>query len=368
MAEQHRVWEDWARADPYWAILSDPDRKGGKWELEEFYRSGVEEVARVLGQIDERQLEVARGRCLDFGCGAGRLSQALAEKFERVDGVDISETMIRLANERNRYGERCTFHLNTRPDLSLFGNGTFDFVFTTLVLQHNPPPVAEGYIRELVRVLAPGGVAVFDMPVRLRGVKLPNGSRRAAIRMESGPRSLEPHQKATVAAQVTNTSGIDWPAGARVVLGNHWRSTGGELLVRHDGRCPMTEGLAAGGSRRLELEVTAPQQPGRYRLELDLVEDGVCWFAERGSPTAEAVVRVTSRGLSRGRAGRKQVVAEDTGDPAPFSMNALRRRRVQAAVLESGGEIVDMVPHQTGGPSWKTFRYYVVRREDPARP
>src|SRR5689334_495304 len=97
MVGQHRVWEDWARADPYWAILSDPTRKGGKWDLDEFYRSGVDEIGFVLRQLEARQLKVARGRALDFGCGAGRLSQALAGEFEHVDGVDISETMVRLA-------------------------------------------------------------------------------------------------------------------------------------------------------------------------------------------------------------------------------------------------------------------------------
>jgi SAM-dependent methyltransferase len=361
MLEQHRVWEDWARADPYWAILSDPDRKGGKWDVDEFYRSGVDEIRMVLGQLAARNLDLARGRCLDFGCGAGRLSQALAEEFEHVDGVDISETMVRMADEHNRYGDRCTFHLNTAPDLGLFDDGTFDFVFTTIVLQHNPPDLAEGYIRELVRVLAPNGVAVFDMPVRLRGVKLRNGSRRASVEVESGPGRLQPGDQATVTARVTNISGIDWPAGARLSLGNHWLSGTGELLVRDDGRSSLGQGLAAGDSERLELVVTAPKQPGDYRLVLDLVEEGVCWFGDRGSRTAEVAAPVSKASLLRRGDRAASGPAGDEGEPEPFQMHALRRWRVKAAVTESGGEIVDMVAHQTGGPDWNTFRYFVVR-------
>jgi SAM-dependent methyltransferase len=361
MLEQHRVWEDWARADPYWAILSDPERKGGKWDVDEFYRSGVDEIGLVLGQLAERHLEVARGRCLDFGCGAGRLSQALAEEFEHVDGVDISETMIRMANEHNRHGDRCTFHLNSAPDLGLFDDGTFDFVFTTIVLQHNPPDMAEGYIRELVRVLAPNGVAVFDMTAQLRKTMLlPPGSHMAEIEIVSGPRRMEPGETATVVARVTNTSGEDWPAGTRLALGNHWLSDGGDLLVLDDGRSRVVDQVAAGDAVRLELQVTAPQRPGDHRLALDLVEELICWFGDRGSETAELPVRVQKGRFTR--EARTGPTSSDGAEPALFGMYGLARERVLAAVAESTGEAVDVVAYDVGGDEWDGFRYFIVKR------
>ena len=54
--------------------------------------------------------------------------------------------------------------LNARDDLSIFADGAFDFVFSFLVLQHMPPPLAESYLREFVRVLKPGGIGYFQMP------------------------------------------------------------------------------------------------------------------------------------------------------------------------------------------------------------
>jgi hypothetical protein len=54
--------------------------------------------------------------------------------------------------------------LNERDDLSIFADGAFDFVFSFLVLQHMPPPLAESYLREFVRVLKPGGIGYFQMP------------------------------------------------------------------------------------------------------------------------------------------------------------------------------------------------------------
>jgi SAM-dependent methyltransferase len=362
MDEQHRVWEAWAQVDPYWAILSEPHGKGGKWDLDEFFSSGREEIDLLLGQLDERHIEVNRGRCLDFGCGAGRLSQALAEKFERVDGVDISETMIELARKSNRYADRCTFHLNTEPDLSLFDDGTFDFVFTMIVLQHNTPDVAEGYIRELVRILARDGVAVFDMPSQLREAAfLPPDSHRAEIELVSAPRRLPPGETATVVARVTNASGFDWPANSRLALGNHWRSDGGDLLVLDDGRARIMDEVAAGASVERELVVTAPQRPGDHRLELDLVEELICWFGDRGSETTELPVRVQKGRFGRGP-GAPAATSSDGDEPAMFGMYGLPRERVLAAVAEGGGEVLEAVAYDIGDPEWDAFRYFVVRR------
>jgi ubiquinone/menaquinone biosynthesis C-methylase UbiE len=105
-------------------------------------------------------------KALDFGCGPGRLTQALAEHFREAHGVDIASSMIAKAQELNKYGERCIYHLNDRPDLQLFDANTFDLVYSWLVLQHMPKQLALGYIAEFARVTKPGGVMVFQIPDR----------------------------------------------------------------------------------------------------------------------------------------------------------------------------------------------------------
>ena len=65
-----------------------------------------------MRDLDARGLSVRKGRCLDFGCGIGRLTQALTEFFDVCDGVDISPTMIREAQEGNGYPDRCFFWMN----------------------------------------------------------------------------------------------------------------------------------------------------------------------------------------------------------------------------------------------------------------
>jgi SAM-dependent methyltransferase len=103
------------------------------------------------------------GRALDFGCGAGRLTQALARHFARATGIDISERMVALAREHCR-DARIDFVQNGGPDLGIFQDGTFHLVYSRITLQHIAPRYTRRYLREFVRVLAPGGVLSVQVP------------------------------------------------------------------------------------------------------------------------------------------------------------------------------------------------------------
>jgi SAM-dependent methyltransferase len=157
-------WNHFARRDPLWAILTDPIKKGGRWSPDEFFRSGQDEVARLVEQLEQNDVRLPAGRALDFGCGIGRVTAALADRFDEVVGVDVAPAMLDLARDMNAGRRRCRFVLNDRPDLSLFADGTFDFVYSKLVLQHMRPKLAAGYIGEMLRVLRPDGLLVFQLP------------------------------------------------------------------------------------------------------------------------------------------------------------------------------------------------------------
>src|SRR5215203_1642072 len=117
-----------------WAILSDPSKRGNKWGEDEFFETGKEHVDEYLALLDRASPGTGRGRALDFGCGAGRLTQALADHFQYVDGVDIAPSMIKLAQDLNRKGEAVTYHLNQRDDLQLIEDDTIDLVLSLIVL------------------------------------------------------------------------------------------------------------------------------------------------------------------------------------------------------------------------------------------
>lgn len=170
-------WEQFARRDPLWAILAVPGKRGGKWDPADFFATGRAEVAGVLTYLDGLGVKVRRGNALDFGCGVGRLTQALAATFEHAVGIDISTTMVRLARRYNQHGRRCRYIANRREDLTCLGARRFDFIYTNVVLQHMEGRLALGYVGEFLRLLAPGGVCVFQLP--FQALAWPGASIRA---------------------------------------------------------------------------------------------------------------------------------------------------------------------------------------------
>ena len=174
-------WDAFGRADPLWAILTDPQKSGGKWEWEEFFRVGEREIEEILERVAALKIEIRHGQALDFGCGVGRLTQGLCRHFEQCCGVDIAPSMLRLAGEHNRHGARCRYMLNAAADLRLFAHDTFDFIYSSLVLQHMRPRYVKRYLVEFLRVLAPGGCLVFRLPAEER--EQPDRARRLLGRL-----------------------------------------------------------------------------------------------------------------------------------------------------------------------------------------
>ncbi len=158
-----RVWDNLGRKDPLWAILTAADKRGNKWELDEFFETGRTTIADLLSHLQALGLNPPRRRALDFGCGVGRLTQPLAQYFDEVWGVDIAPSMIELAQQYNQQGEKCKFHLNETDDLIFFKEESFGFVLSLITLQHIRSEQAAKYLREFVRILEPGGVTVFQM-------------------------------------------------------------------------------------------------------------------------------------------------------------------------------------------------------------
>src|SRR5438034_9687481 len=97
-----RDWEELAELDPLWAVLSDPGRSGGRWPIDEFFATGEGEVSGALDVAANLGRPQEFEQALDFGCGLGRLTRALAGRFRRCVGGDVSPRMIVRARERNR--------------------------------------------------------------------------------------------------------------------------------------------------------------------------------------------------------------------------------------------------------------------------
>ena len=159
-----RHWDEFGRTDPFWSILTSPDKKGNRWSVEEFLQTGRTEIASLIRYLDDRGLAPNRRRALDFGCGAGRLTHALADRFDHVIGVDIAPSMIDAARRLHAAVRGIEFRVNTSTRLESIESGSMDLVYALLVLQHIPPRYVREYLAEFARVLSPGGVLVFQLP------------------------------------------------------------------------------------------------------------------------------------------------------------------------------------------------------------
>lgn len=179
-----RTWDTLGAEDPLWAVLSAPGTRGNRWNPEEFFATGRAEIEGLFDDLAARGVTVRRCRALDFGCGAGRLTQALATRFDHVDGVDIAPSMVDAARSFNRHGDRCTYHVNERADLSMFGDGVFDLIYSRITLQHIPPEFTRRYVVEFARLLSVGGVAVIHIPTGMAPL------RRAVFRIAMTKRRL----------------------------------------------------------------------------------------------------------------------------------------------------------------------------------
>ena len=158
-----RDWEEMAANDPLWAILSVSDKRFGKWDLAEFLQTGQKEVAQLMQLAAGLSLPQQRRRAIDFGCGVGRLTRALHAYFPQAVGVDISPGMLQKARDLT---PACEFR--EANDLRSFPAQFADLIYSNLVLQHQPDKESViRIIQDMFRVLAPGGLLVFQLPIAM---------------------------------------------------------------------------------------------------------------------------------------------------------------------------------------------------------
>src|ERR1700724_2669900 len=132
-------WDERARENArYYVSTGKKD-----WTDEEFFRSGEQTVSE---EILTDMINICQGkdpkqmRVLEIGCGAGRITRALAGR-------------------PNAFIDQ-----NNGKDLSILGDRVFDFAFSTIVFQHIPSyAIIESYVREVHRLLRPGALFKFQV-------------------------------------------------------------------------------------------------------------------------------------------------------------------------------------------------------------
>ncbi len=163
---ERRMREDWdarAQENAFHYIASARE----EWRVEEFFSSGKESAqGAILDDLETicQGREPKQMRVLEIGCGAGRMTRALAGIFGEVHGVDVSGEMIAQARQLLTGCENVHLHQNNGTDLSVLGDIEFDFAFSYIVFQHVPDKaIIESYVHEVYRLLRPGGLFKFQV-------------------------------------------------------------------------------------------------------------------------------------------------------------------------------------------------------------
>jgi SAM-dependent methyltransferase len=138
-----------------------------QWTDDEFFSSGettvAEEILTDLGNICQGK-RPGDMRVLEIGCGAGRVTRALARHFGEVHAVDVSGEMVRQAKEALREYPNAFIYQNNGKDLAVVPDLQFDFAFSTIVFQHIPSrQIIENYVKEVGRLLRPGALFKFQV-------------------------------------------------------------------------------------------------------------------------------------------------------------------------------------------------------------
>lgn len=163
LQEVQRAWDQLGKTAPLRSMLPS-SVCGSIRKIEEYFAFGRDQTADMMQFLSSIGVRLGSGRAVDFGCGIGRSTQALAAYFDEVHGVDIAPSILDLARSYNQHPDKCTYVLNASNDLLMFQDNSVDFVCSFGTLQHVTPPMLQKYIREFLRILRPGGVLLFNLP------------------------------------------------------------------------------------------------------------------------------------------------------------------------------------------------------------
>lgn len=153
-------WDERAREDAWFFV--DDTLDYGSPDMERFWTGGETTLDAILALVGAELRP--EDEVLDIGCGVGRLSRALAGRVAHVTGIDISAEMLALAGEHNAQLENVTWVQGDGTSLAGIADASVDACVSHVVFQHIPDPrITLGYVREMGRVLRPGGWSAFQI-------------------------------------------------------------------------------------------------------------------------------------------------------------------------------------------------------------
>jgi SAM-dependent methyltransferase len=185
-------WDARAEEDAFYFV--DNRLEYGSPDVEQFWAEGERDLEVLLGAVGA--VVPAGADVVEIGCGVGRLTRVLAAAAGSVQALDVSPRMVEMAQTLNPALEDVSWLVGDGASLAGVESSSADVVVSHVVFQHiAEPAVTLGYVREIGRVLRPGGFAVFQFSNDPAVHRRPRGARGLAARARSavrrGPRGQE---------------------------------------------------------------------------------------------------------------------------------------------------------------------------------
>lgn len=154
-------WTKLGQEEPYWSVLTSEAYRSEAIDqnVKQFYESGAQDATLVNHFLNKNKLSNLGSVCLELGCGVGRITKHLSSMFESVIAVDISEGNLNICKselEKNGITNVEFVHVKHPEDYLDLPN--FDYLYSLIVLQHNPPPVQKYLLNILLGKLNLGGL------------------------------------------------------------------------------------------------------------------------------------------------------------------------------------------------------------------
>ena len=188
-----RFWDERARENAEYFVDNRLDYRRGDYgpdDPEDFWTKGRRDFDVLLDTVGAPAIG-PDDVVLDVGCGVGRLTRVAAERARRVHALDVSAEMVERARANLSDLDNIELHVGDGTSLRPLEDDSVDVVVSLVVFQHLPDPeVTYGYVREIGRVLRPGGWAAFqvsdDPAIHAMEHPRPSALRRAVARLRGG--------------------------------------------------------------------------------------------------------------------------------------------------------------------------------------
>ena len=189
------------RTEDYWpgqdtAHIPAPDselmlRVSGRGDAASFRQTGYGIAAQMLAALRAHLPGIERPRVLDWGCGSGRATRYLLPLWPALclTGCDIDAEAVAWCRANIAGGQFDA--TGPYPPLP-YPDAAFDAVLGASVMTHLAAPVQVQWLREIRRVLAPGGVFIASVLGTLAGVRLPEAERAVLARDGIMDQRLDP--------------------------------------------------------------------------------------------------------------------------------------------------------------------------------